>query len=167
MSEPKNPPPISRARFQELLDAYGAEPARWPESERGPAQALLASDADAQRALREAASFDRLLDDGSVALEPSAALRRAVAEIPLRAPRVVAMPWLLASFARGALAAALVLALGVVAGAATAADEPAAGTAVATVTVDGQQVDGAADEDSLDALVELAFNDVLDEEQTP
>ncbi|HMI93431.1 MAG TPA: hypothetical protein VK509_18795 [Polyangiales bacterium] len=170
MSEPKNPPPITRARFEQLLEAYGAEPARWPEPERGPARALLARDPEAQRALREAAAFDRLLDDGSVALEPSAALRRAVAEIPLRAPPVVAAPWLLASFARSALAAALVLALGVLAGVATAADEPASadasGTAVATSGSDEQSA-GAADEDSLDALVELAFNDGLDEEQTP
>jgi hypothetical protein len=157
MSEPKNPAPISRARFQELLDAYGADPSRWPEPERAPAHALLASDADAQRALHEAAMFDKLLDEGSVALDPSAALRRAVAEIPLRAPPVVAPPWLLASFVRSALAAALVLALGVIAGAATAADEPAAETSVATSGDDEQ-------DESLDALVELAFNDALDEE---
>jgi hypothetical protein len=162
MSEPKDPAVMSRARLQELLDAYGADPARWPERDRSPAQALLASDGEAQRALYEATAFDRLLHEGSVALEPSAALRRAVAEIPLRTPAAAAAPWLLASFARSALAAALVLALGVVAGASTAADEPAARTAVAVVTSDEQ-----GDEDSLDALVELAFNDVLGEEQVP
>jgi hypothetical protein len=164
MTEPTKPA-LSRARLLQLLDAYGADPARWPSDQRAAAEALLASDPEAQRALREAAALDDLLD-GGVALEPSAALRRAVAEIPLRAVGAPAagLPWLLSSFARSALAASLVLALGVVAGAASASDEPSAETAVGAI--DGQASAAGDDDDPLDTLVELAFNDALDEEQS-
>ena len=49
-------------RFQALLEAYGAEPGRWPAQERAEAQALLATSAEAA-ALREAAArLDALLD---------------------------------------------------------------------------------------------------------
>ena len=161
MTEPTHPA-LSRARLLQLFDTYGAAPARGRRVARAAAQARLARDPAAQRALREAAALDDLLD-GSVALEPSAGLRRAVAEIPLRAAAApaVRLPWLLGSFARSALAASLVLALGVVAGATSASEEPAAETAVGAV--DGQANATTDEEDPLDTLVELAFNDTLDE----
>ena len=31
---PPDPKPLTLARFHELIDAYGATPARWPEAER-------------------------------------------------------------------------------------------------------------------------------------
>ena len=173
MTEPNDRRAMDRARLLQLLDSYGADPARWPEPERPAALALLARDPEAQCAQREAAALDQFLD-GADALEPSAALRRAVAEIPLRtAPAVVTMPglplpWLFASFARSVLAAVLVLALGAFAGAATATVdvEPAAETAVSTDQA-GELAVQQAEEDPLDTLVELAFNAALDEEQVP
>ncbi len=63
------------ARLIELLDAYGANPLRWPKAERAAASQLLASSAEA-RALREqAALLDASLDQFEVA--PASALLRA------------------------------------------------------------------------------------------
>ena len=170
MTEPNDRAPLSRARLLELLDAYGADPVRWPESERAAAQALLARDPEAQLALQRAEQLDHLLDS-AVALPPSAELRRKVAEIPLRAApalvQVPALPWLFASFRRSALAATAVLALGVLAGALTVDSESTADTAVGVSAGEGVAPSEAQDDDGLDTLVELAFNDALALEQSP
>jgi len=49
------------ARFVELLDAHGADPARWPDPSREAAQELLAANADARAALARAANLDALI----------------------------------------------------------------------------------------------------------
>lgn len=49
-------------RLQALLDAYGAEPARWPADERGAAQALLAAEPAARARLDQARRLDLALD---------------------------------------------------------------------------------------------------------
>jgi hypothetical protein len=49
-------------RFKALVEAYGANPVRWPEAERDAAIAFATITPDAQRALDEAAALDRLLD---------------------------------------------------------------------------------------------------------
>lgn len=49
------------ARLQEILDAYGADPRRWPSVERADAEALLAHSAEARRARDEAFRLDRVL----------------------------------------------------------------------------------------------------------
>ncbi len=49
-------------RLRELLEAYGAEPGRWPARERAAALTLLAENEDAQRLQRQAAAIDGLLD---------------------------------------------------------------------------------------------------------
>lgn len=48
-------------RFRTLVDAYGADPARWPARERAAAEALLAGDEQAHAVLDEAAALDRIL----------------------------------------------------------------------------------------------------------
>lgn len=53
---------MKRARLIDILDAYGADPARWPDVEREAAQALLARSAEAARAVAEARRLDALLD---------------------------------------------------------------------------------------------------------
>lgn len=64
-------------RFATIVDAYGAEPARWPDAERAAALALLLASTEA-RARREAASaLDGLLATLPPA-RPSADLREAV-----------------------------------------------------------------------------------------
>jgi hypothetical protein len=77
---------MTRERLGELLDAYGADAARFPEAERAAALALLATDAEAMQLRAAALSLDELLDHAP-SHEPSAALRARVAEIPIRQPR--------------------------------------------------------------------------------
>lgn len=49
-------------RLQVLLDAYGAEPARWPDDERAAALALLTESAAARAAHADARQLDDWLD---------------------------------------------------------------------------------------------------------
>ena len=63
MKRSPSQPPLSLTRAKEILNAYGAEPERWPEDERGDLLQLLAQSAEL-RALRETASeLDDLLDE--------------------------------------------------------------------------------------------------------
>jgi hypothetical protein len=48
-------------RFRRLIEAYGADPARWPPPERAAALALLATSAQARAALEDARRLDALL----------------------------------------------------------------------------------------------------------
>ena len=66
------------ADFTHLIDAYGADPERWPPDQRAAALALAASDAGAETLLHEARGLDRLLDAAPIQA-PSLALRTAVA----------------------------------------------------------------------------------------
>ena len=83
---PPDPKPLTLARFRELIDAYGATPARWPEAERAAAERLLQSDAQAVRLLAEAEPLDAWLDSYEVA-EPAPRLRAKVLEVPAIAAR--------------------------------------------------------------------------------
>jgi hypothetical protein len=49
------------ARFVELIETHGADPARWPGESRQPAQSLLAASTQARAALAEAESLDALI----------------------------------------------------------------------------------------------------------
>jgi len=49
-------------RLQAILDAYGADPARWPESERPAAEGLLAAMPEAHAQHDAAARLDAMLD---------------------------------------------------------------------------------------------------------
>lgn len=57
--------PMDRARFAALLDAYGAEPRRWPADERAQALAFAADDPGAPALLAAAATLDALIDAGA------------------------------------------------------------------------------------------------------
>ncbi|MGQ0663552.1 MAG: hypothetical protein ACT4P2_08190 [Pseudomonadota bacterium] len=79
-------------RFQALLDAYGADPARWPGGERQAALSLVRESAACRQRLAAALALDRLLDDPALAraaerarpaLE-AGALARAIAATPHR-----------------------------------------------------------------------------------
>jgi hypothetical protein len=83
-------------RLREIVEAYGASPARWPQAERLAAEGLASSSREAQALVADAARFDALLDMAP-AEAPSAALTerlmaarpRAVAPIvPARPPRL-------------------------------------------------------------------------------
>lgn len=100
---------VTMKRLVELLEAYGAAPERWPESERAAAEELLAR-SDAARALqREAAALDRLLD-ALPPVAPSAVLRdRVLAAAPKRRPAALAWRRALTVAVPLAAAASLVL----------------------------------------------------------
>jgi len=80
--------PMPIDRFAAILDAYGAEPPRWPTAERAAAQSLLAVSPEAQALHASAARLDRLLT-ASVAPAPSAAVRAAILQA---APRGIQAP---------------------------------------------------------------------------
>lgn len=52
---------MSPKRFQEILDAYGADPQRWPEPDRAAATALLSNSLPARRVHRDALRLDQML----------------------------------------------------------------------------------------------------------
>lgn len=52
---------LNEARFARLVEAYGAEPARWPAGERQAAQRLLSSSTAAQHVLAQARALDQAL----------------------------------------------------------------------------------------------------------
>jgi hypothetical protein len=94
---------MNRNRFFAILEAFGAEPRRWPTAERAEALVFAGADAEAGAALRRAEELDGLLDE-SRPLAPSPALRRRIVEAaPQPRVRRSALRW----FAPGAgLAAA-------------------------------------------------------------
>ena len=49
-------------RLKSLLEAYGANPSRWPAEERDAAEAMIAASDQAREALAEASRLDALLD---------------------------------------------------------------------------------------------------------
>ena len=53
---------MNLARLTEVLDAFGADPRRWPDAERDAAAALLADSQDARDLRDDAAALDMLLD---------------------------------------------------------------------------------------------------------
>ncbi len=65
---------VTVSRFGEILDAYGAEPQRWPVAEREAALALLARSAPARQQQASAAALDAFLDRADVPA-PSADLK--------------------------------------------------------------------------------------------
>lgn len=79
-------PPMTLARFTELLDAYGTRLAHWPDAERAAAESLRAAGGEAARLFAEAEALDGLLDRYEVA-EPSPRLRARVLEVPAAAAR--------------------------------------------------------------------------------
>ncbi len=107
--------------LEELLDAYGADPARWPAGDprRAAAWALLDSgDAAAVQAARAAGALDRALD-GTAPPAPSAALAGAVLQAAQR-PKPGLAAWvgllLKPAFLKPAGALACAMLLGVVVG---------------------------------------------------
>ena len=108
---------MTRERLAQLIEAYGADPARWPESEREDALALISSSPQAAALRLRAAALDGLLDQAS-AHEPSPELK---AEILARAaaPRwraVSSTLWPFGPIWRPAAALALAAVLGLATG---------------------------------------------------
>ncbi len=112
--------PMTLTRFSELLDAYGAHVAQWPEEERAAAERFVQADAEAATLFARAQELDGLLDRYEVA-DVSPRLRARVLEVPTVAARGKRkVGW------RLAWAVAFSCFVGVAAGALTAPEEAAA-----------------------------------------
>ena len=68
-------------RLRQILDAFGADPARWPKAERDSALALLAHSPEAQRLREEARQLDSVLNEASEAIELRLDVKGVVAAI--------------------------------------------------------------------------------------
>lgn len=98
--------------FRNLVDAYGADPARWPGDRRTAAETLLAGSPNARATLAEARVLDRLLraaaaDDEADTARMERVVRMSVLKLPphpgtarsgtagaARTPHGRAAPWL-------------------------------------------------------------------------
>lgn len=104
-------------RFKAILDAYGADPARWPEGERAAAVTFLHSDGKAKAAHDRAAELDALIAPAALATAPSEMLTA-------RLLRAVPQPEFFGDWRRVAAAAALALVVGLGGGFASGALVP-------------------------------------------
>lgn len=77
-----NPLSMTQRRFHDLLDAYGADPARWPVEERASALALVAISAEAHAVQEEAAQLDQLLDLSPRVVSSTVLAERVLARLP-------------------------------------------------------------------------------------
>ena len=68
---------MNEARLAAILEAYGADPRRWPEAEQAAALALLSRSAEARALKDEAAALDTLLDVPQAPI-PSPELKAAI-----------------------------------------------------------------------------------------
>jgi hypothetical protein len=96
---------MTAERFRAIVDAYGADPARWPADERGAAQAWAAQHRAAADALLDgAAQLDAWLGEASVAAPAAALTRRIAASAPQPAPPRARLWWSGAAFVGAGLA---------------------------------------------------------------
>lgn len=107
--------------FKSLLETYGADMRRWPESVREEANAFARSSSDAAHLLEGEAKFDRLLDAAETAPVTRDLEERILASFPERGQRTATAGRWVAALADGpmrwaqaaALAFSLALGLGV------------------------------------------------------
>lgn len=140
---------MDRTRFDALLEAYGADVARWPEAARAEAEAFAAAP-EAQASLHAARALDRLLD-AYQAEAPSLALhRRILARAPqaraARGWRLTGAFWLSGAGLAAACAAGLVVGISL-GGTMTSTGNGERDTAAASLdgaSFDGSNFDGAA-----------------------
>lgn len=105
-------------RFNAILEAYGADPARWPDAEHAEAEALLRANPAAKTAFDRAAELDALIAPAAIAPAPSEMLTA-------RLLRAVPQPEFLGDWKHVAAAAALALVVGLGGGYASGALVPA------------------------------------------
>jgi len=97
---------MNRVRLQRLIEAYGADPSRWPAGERDSARALLALTPDAAAMQAPALGLDDRLDGFAPAADADAAARllRALETLPRQIPATP--PMLTGFWPRAAMLAA-------------------------------------------------------------
>ncbi len=81
---------MKQQRFEELLEAKGADLATWPERDRRAAEALLAVSAEARAALAQARALDDLLAASLAPAPAGEGLREAILAQPVAHPREAA-----------------------------------------------------------------------------
>lgn len=82
MTQP--PSTLSLSRLEQLLDAYGGNPASWPEHERPAALALIDRAPEARKLYAAAQALDAKLDLSDLSDAVSSQLRARVLEIPIK-----------------------------------------------------------------------------------
>ncbi|WP_144138672.1 hypothetical protein [Paraburkholderia sp. BCC1884] len=81
-------------RFHQIVDAYGADPRRWPQQERAAAQAWATQHrVEADTVLAEAAGIDAWLAADKVEPPGAALLQRVLAGAPVRQPAAPRRRW--------------------------------------------------------------------------
>jgi hypothetical protein len=81
-------------RFLQIVDAYGADPRRWPQQERAAAEAWAAAHrAEADAALADAAGIDAWLAADKVDPPGAALQQRIVGSAPVRQPGAPRRKW--------------------------------------------------------------------------
>lgn len=98
--------------FERLLDAHGADPARWPDARRDAALALLADDPEAAARHAETRGLDTLLDTVASAPVDAATVDRIV-RAAVAAPSGFSWPLRHLAMQAAGLAACLVLGLAI------------------------------------------------------
>lgn len=99
---------MSPERALEIIDAYGADCARWPDDARAALLALVASDAGVEAALAQARSLDDLLGGWAGDVAPREFDLAAIVRTPQETPAATLKgPWPLRWISGGALAAAV------------------------------------------------------------
>jgi hypothetical protein len=106
---------MQRVRLQRLIEAYGADPARWPTAERETAKRLLAESPELAAA-NEARRLDRLLDGYIPVTRTGGAARLESALTGLPPQRAATAPASGPSFLTGVFPRAAVLAAASIAG---------------------------------------------------
>ena len=132
---------VDGTRLRRLLEAYGAEPARWPAAERRSALSLLATPSDAVRLRAEAAELDAWLDQAAPPL-PSPELMADVLASASPSPwrRWAGTLWPFGPIWKPASGLVLACTLGILAGSLTPGAEPI-DAAQLEAEIDGQVFD--------------------------
>ena len=82
MTQP--PPTLTLSRLEQLLDAYGGDPASWPEQERAAALALIETEPEARKLHASSQALDAKLSFSDLSEVVSSQLRARVLEIPIK-----------------------------------------------------------------------------------
>jgi hypothetical protein len=128
---------VTRARFEELAEAYGGDIARWPTDVRDGAAVLMAAEpAFTQQVLIRADGLDALLDEVRFAPASRALTDRIVASAPKARARRAWQGWFLPAGLTAGLAAACAAGLIVGAQAAPPTDTTDGTVLAASVDVD-------------------------------
>ncbi len=107
---------VDLERLRAIVEAYGADAARWPEAEREGALALLASSPEAAALREQARELDALLDGASVFEPTPELLARVLARPARRRASLLEELWPFGPIWRPALGLAGAMVLGVVVG---------------------------------------------------